>query len=44
MSMELILGYARSILDSYGLTTVIQVSVIVSISVYVYKRFFGNRD
>lgn len=43
MSIEQILGYARSIMDSYGLTTVIQVIVIVVVAFYVYNRFF-NKD
>lgn len=43
MSIEQILGYARSILDSYGLTPVIQVIVIVVIAFFVYNRFF-NKD
>lgn len=43
MSIEQILGYARSIMDSYGLTTVIQVIVICGVAFYVYNRFF-NKD
>jgi hypothetical protein len=43
MTFEQILGYARAVLESFGLTTAISVIVFVSVAVYIYDRFF-RRD
>lgn len=42
MSTAEILGWARSILDSYGVTQIITVMLIVSAAFYVYRRFFDK--
>lgn len=43
MTFEQYLGYARAVLDSFGLTTAITVITFVAVAWYIYNRFF-NRD
>lgn len=40
MTFEQILGYARAVLDSFGLTTAISVIVFVMVAAFIYDRFF----
>lgn len=44
MSVSELLGYAKALLDSYGLTSVITATVIVMLAYTVYKRFFGSGE
>lgn len=43
MTVNEILGYARAILDQFGLTTFITVIVLISAAAYVYSAFI-RRD
>jgi len=36
------LGYAKALLDSYGLTAPITAVVIVTLALFVFQRFFGG--
>jgi hypothetical protein len=44
MTIEQMLGYARSILDSYGMTTALSVVLLISTAAFVYNRFFNKND
>ena len=41
-SVSELLGYAKALLDQYGLTNVITAVVVVILAVTVYRRFFGG--
>lgn len=42
MSVNELLGWCRSLLDSLGLTNVIIVGAIIVSAIAIYKRFFGS--
>jgi len=42
LSVTEYLGYAKALLDQYGLTGVITAVVIVVLAVTVFRRFFGG--
>lgn len=44
MSVEQILGYARSLLDSLGLTNFIIAFMVIFVAISLARRFTGSGD
>lgn len=43
MSLTEYLGYAKALLDQYGLTAPITAVVVISLAITVFMRFFGGK-
>lgn len=44
MSVTDYLGYAKALLDQFGLTGALTAVVIITLAYIVYRRFFGGAD